>query len=136
MEEKLKEKLDKMLNQTWLYNTRLHQLLSYKIDDKSVTIVTDRDWLTFRIGDMERKLKEFLEVEQDDEFEGDKGKQMILFKANESFSGLEKTILDNIKKLKEDNDFIKQANAINQSANTLINLMKTQIELVKLQKGT
>ncbi len=47
---------------------------------------------------------------------------------------LSKTLLENIKKLGTDATFIPQAAAINEQAKTLIEIKRTQIEMVRLLK--
>lgn len=60
------DKLDSMINKTWLYNTRLIKILSYKIDEEKCVIVTDKDWITINAIDVNKKIKEFLPVAEED----------------------------------------------------------------------
>jgi hypothetical protein len=50
-------------------------------------------------------------------------------------STLHETLLDNIKKVQQNEKYIKQANVINSSVNSLIGLAKLQIQVGKLNKG-
>jgi len=47
---------------------------------------------------------------------------------------LKATLLENINKVKDDKSYISQANSINQSITTLINMAKVEISCAKLCK--
>lgn len=48
---------------------------------------------------------------------------------------LVKILKENIENVRTNKEYIQQANAINASVNTIINLRKTQLEIIKASKG-
>ena len=53
----------------------------------------------------------------------------------ESMNSLSEILMDNIKKVQDDPGYIDRAKSINESAKNLIELKKTQLEVVKLLKS-
>ena len=53
---------------------------------------------------------------------------------SKNLTPLTETVRDSIDKLKNDGSFIKQADAINRSINTMINLAKLQLQAYSLSK--
>ena len=120
------EKLDIMVNKTWLYNTRLVKILSYKIDADKCIVVTDKDWITFPANDVNKKLKDFLPVAEEDV-------ALVLSSRKGDVANITNTLLDTIKDIKEgkiDKDKIK---ALNNTTNTILNVFKTEAFLTNLR---
>lgn len=59
----------------------------------------------------------------------------VVQETNGLLSTLQQTLLDNIKQVKTNPGYIKQANVINSSVNSLIGLAKIQIQVNKMSKG-
>lgn len=53
----------------------------------------------------------------------------------ENMNSLSDILMENIKKVQDDPQYIDRAKSINESAKNLIELKKTQLEVVKLLKG-
>lgn len=51
---------------------------------------------------------------------------------NQDMKGLSDVLLDNIRRVQNDSEYIPQAKAINESAKTIIAIKKAQIDMVKL----
>jgi len=124
----LEERLKNMVNKTWMYNTRLHKFLSYKITNDSVTIVTDRDWYQIAIAKINKELEQFLEVNEKNNL------SVILFSGNGK-SSIKDILYENINKLGKGELDIKTAKEINEQIKTLLSMAKLKIEMDKLEKS-
>jgi len=123
----LRDKLAAMVDQTYMYKTRHHKILSFRLDGK-LTIVTDKGWIEFELEKAEKNLKEFLPVEAEPDT------SLVVLPKRSELVDLKATLLENIKKVREDKSYISQANSINQSITTLINMAKVEISCAKLCK--
>jgi len=108
-----------------MYNARHHKLLSYKINEDSVTLVTDKEWYEIPITKINKELASFLPVSMD---KGHKEVSIILFSGNGQ-SSLREVVMDNITKLREDPNYVKQAEAINNQVKTMIEMAKLKIKI-------
>ena len=121
------EKLDSMVNKTWLYNTRLVKILSYKLDEKECTIVTDKDWITINTLDLNKKLKEFLPVAEEDA-------ALVLSGRRSEVANLTSALLDTVKDIKSGKIDKEKINALNSTTNTILNVFKTEAIIIKLKE--
>ncbi len=130
----LQTKLATMVNHTYIYKARHQKILSFRIEDDTVHIVTDLRWLKIDITKIEKELQEFLPVEEEKDDAVIDGIYLpTVHQAKENMPSLKDTILENIDKLKTNKDYVKQAAAINQSINTLINMAKLELQTVRIK---
>jgi len=130
MGERLSQYLKDMVGKTFMYETHLHRILSYEIQDGICTVVTDKKWIKFPESRGLKKLREFLEAP-------DEEKQELALKIlpkNGELTDLKKILVENIKRVQNDEKFVQQANAINKSVNAVINLGKLEISFFKAQR--
>jgi hypothetical protein len=120
------DKLDLMINKTWLFNTRLVKILSYKIDEGKCVIVTDKDWITINSIDLNKKLKDFLPVAEEDA-------ALVLSSRKGDVANITNTLLDTIRDIKEGKIDKVKINALNSTTNTILNVFKTEALLTKLK---
>ncbi len=125
----LKSKLDSMVGNSYLYNTNQVKILSYNIDGDQLTIVTDKKWIHQSIKHMNGFLDEFLELESSDVT---LAMQQKMSQTSESVQVARDALIDNIKKIQQDPKYIPQANEIQKSAKSLIELVKAEIEVAKM----
>lgn len=136
------DKLAAMVGKQWMYKTNNVKIISYKQDGEKVYIVTDKDWITVTVDDLPKVIELFLEVEQDEENrrQNNDAKQQIindnvaLQVVENTRSGVEelrKVLMDNIKKIQKDKNYIPQAKAINNNINTMINMVKLEFIVTK-----
>ena len=130
MKLRLQEKLESMKGKTFMRNGRYHTVLSWQIKDDKLTVATDNGWLEFTIDKAEKALSEFLPVHANNQ-----KLAITVMPKNGELQNLKEIILDNIQKVKEDKDYIKQAEAINKSIGTLINMAKLELSYIKAIKN-
>lgn len=113
-------KLKAMIGNTYVRNGRYHSIISYKIEEDKIIIVTkDHEFIVLK--DVS-ELKEFLPAPND--------AAVTVFTPN-VFSKLANKVMDNIDKIEKDPNYIEQATAINKSVDTLIKMASLQISLKK-----
>ena len=117
----LTEKLKSMTGKTWMYKARLQKLLSFKIKEDSVTLVTDKEWYEIPITKINKELTEFLVAGQDSN-----QMELILFKSNGKQS-LKDLIYENIDKIKANPSYITQAKELNSQVKTILEMAKIQL---------
>lgn len=121
------DSLEKMKGQVWMYKTELQTFLAYKIMGGEVIITTDRDIYKFPIGEINKKINDFLPVEQ-------QPVKSLISTKDLGLTTLKDTIVDNIQRLKQDPGFLQQAKETNKMVLTLLNMIKLQIDIEKLSK--
>lgn len=123
----LEEKLQSMLNKTWMYNTRNHKLLSFKIKEQEVILVTDKEWIEVPMTKINKTLSEFLPVDEREKSE----MSVVLFKGNGKAS-LKDLIYENIDNIKKDPSYIPKAKALNEQVKTVIEMAKLELQIKRL----
>lgn len=120
----INERLESMVGKTYLYHAQYHKILSYKVDGDKITIVTHKKWFDISNKD----LNQFLPTSS----ENGTTSLQVLPKDREFLASLSATIKDNIEQVKKDKSYIPQANSINNSINTLVNLAKIELQMLKM----
>ena len=124
----LGEKLQSMVNKSWMYHTRHLKLLSFKITEDNVTLVTDKTWIEVPLKKINATLAEFLPVDEERHSE----LSVVLFKGNGKAS-LKDLIYENIDKIKENPEYIKSAKALNEQVKTVIEMAKLELQIKNLK---
>ncbi len=122
----VEDKLNKMVGYTYMYHTILYKIIGYQCKNGIITIATNKNWIEFPKDKFEKAIKDFLPVSDEN-----KENALQILPAKNELINLKKVIIDNITKIQSDPDYIKQANVINNSVNTLINMVKLQVNIIK-----
>lgn len=126
---KLEERLEKMHNKAFMYNATEYKIISSKVFSEEVTLVTDKGWKTFPITKVNAELEKFLPIESE--------KVMpVAFSTfnDENKESLKNLLMENIKLIKENPEFLKQAKGINDQAKTVLAIVKMELEAIKLKR--
>ncbi len=116
-------------------NDEVVKLLSFKQNGDQILIATDKDWITTSPFDLNLFFKQYQEVEVTE-----KGEVTIIPASEQSIirsvvikgnvlSELRDILLDNVKKVQENKDYVPQAKEISNSIGQIINLAKVEIDL-------
>lgn len=124
--------LKKMIGKTFLYMGAEYVVKEItRVEPDLYRIVTDKRILRLTYSELQ---KDFMPVMTAKE----KATGVVLYRGlqveTNQLRDLAAVLMENIKKVQADAKFIDQAKSINQSARTLIDLKRTQIEMVKLVK--
>jgi len=125
---KIKKALNDLIGKKILYNTREYSIKDWRSKEGIIIIVAEPEWIelieTTAFGKIK---KEFLPIEDDKTYD------LSLLPSNGASKQLKEILLENIKSVTKDPEYVNQANAINKSAQALINLVRLELEMVKLK---
>jgi len=122
------DKLERMVGKSFVYNQDEHKIIKYEFAGGSLIITSDKQDIIFSAVDYRFHLKEFLPI--DDKIAAT---TLQLNVANQSvMTELKDVLLDNIRKVKENKDYIPQAQEINSQVKSMIDLARTEIDFIKI----
>ncbi|GEP97677.1 hypothetical protein [Chitinophaga cymbidii] len=136
------EELESMIGKTFQYAGQIHFVKNVKMDE-----VNDKYTIITNLSSFDRKLesiKSFLEYWKPTSNiselvqETDKNQQLtvLMEQDNDLSKKLIDTLTDNIERVKENPDYIPQAQTINNSVNSIVGVTKMRLDLLKyLQSG-
>jgi len=124
-------KLDRMTGGLYLYKGRQVRIKSVNQIGDQLRIVTGGMPVVINLDKVEQALEDFLPVE-DEPSAGQKAKAVQVFQNDSNqIENLEKMVMDNIEKVKDDPDYLPQAKAVTNNVNTMIKMTKLKIEMLK-----
>ena len=137
MEDKLNLKLTAMVGKAYLYNSQDVVINGFYIAKERVYISTDVKMIVINVHNIWDALKEFFELEYQPK---PKSRELMVSTPEPVLSGLDSAsiidkLLKNIDKVEADKSYIDQANAINATVNTVLNVVKTELSYRKLSKA-
>jgi len=124
-------KLAKMKGKSFMYRLSVKKILDYKIMEKETIISTDDGIVSIKNEKLDDELEQFLPADSD------APQGLIKFGEDPNWHKLKTTAYSLIEKLNCDDGskYIEQANAINSSIRSIVDLMKVEIEAAKVLKG-
>jgi len=140
-----------MKGKIFLWNAHQHRIIDVLNGDDFIIVSTDRKIYRKTAEQWQSVIDEFLPVDNSKiklpaKADDSKSELAVPVKNNntevviydniisKNLTPLTETVRDSIDKLKNDGSFIKQADAINRSINTMINLAKLQLQAYSLSK--
>lgn len=125
----LESKLQKMKGKTFMYRTDLTKIIDYSITEENLFISTDKRLLSIKLAKAEAELDLFLPAQQEGLILSVKG-----LSTDPQWKTVKEVAHEMLHKLKTDKwkEHIDQARAVNESINTIVNVMKTEIDVAKL----
>ncbi len=141
---KMESKLHDMIGKLYTYKLKEHRVIRYKCETSFSKIVTDKEDIIINHDEASDFFDQFLMIDEENPVVSSQelmhpgaSSQLQLPRSTiqESCGDLSAIIMENIKKVKEDKEFIPQANAINEQLKSLIELGKTEVDLIKAQVG-
>lgn len=136
MDNNIKEHLDLMVGKSFHYEKQNIKILKYKEIAGNVCIVTDQRTFQFYPEEFyDNFLNKISDAKEPGSFSPPSEIEKKSFVAlPEENLKIKDTLMEALKKVKEDPSFLLQAKAICEITNTMVNIQKTEIELIKLQK--
>lgn len=119
------KKLHDMVGRRWMYRGRNVKITDYDIVDGQVLISTDGQPIKIDKSKLSESLEDFLPAQESN------GQAVVLKGDAGRMESLEEILMDSIHKVKEDPKYINQAKQISNSANTLVNITKTKLLMMK-----
>ena len=143
MDANISKQLDELINQTILFQGQNLKIEKWKLVGGNYCIVTNARTLQFYPSEIQLNFLDKYEDEQAADIIRKftppatspplKPQVAILIpKENET---MKETLLDIMKKVKEDPTFLAQAKVICEITNTMVNVQKTELDMIKLQNA-
>lgn len=132
----LKEKLDVMVGKAFLVDKEQIRVVSWAFhSDDCIQIVTDAKAFEFTMTNIHDGLSAFLPVEESEAVThaAASGYQLVL--SGNGAKNLKDILMDNIKKVQENKDYIPQAQEVGRNVNSIIDLAKAEIDFLKTVNG-
>jgi len=116
-----------------MYKSNVYKFLSINRDPTRITIATDKKWILIEHSEIPSFLKDLLEVddEQLPAKNGTNATAIISDQMKQNVNSLSGILLSNIERLKDDPTYIKQAQQINNSARTIIEMARLELDVHK-----
>jgi len=129
----LENKLLQMKGNSFMHMANVHKVINFKIiDDKTVHLVTDKNWFEIPVAKADKELREnFIPVEPESAVNG---ADMVIYNQAKN-ANLIGVLVSNIETLQKDKSFVPQAKQIAANVQTIINAAKLEIEIKKLKNG-
>ena len=136
MDNATKIQLDALVNSTVHYEKQNIIIKKYKEIAGNICVVTDARTFQFYPEEIQSKfIDKISDAKEEGSFDPPTEIEKKTFVAlPEENTTIKQTLLDTLKKVKEDPSFLLQAKAICEITNTMVNVQKMEIELIKLQK--
>jgi len=133
--ETIKNKLDNLIGNSWMYNGRNIRVKGVNQINGEIRVITEGHPIVFSVDKAEPKIEEFLPVDAGPEAirnpEARELAMQVFSKDKGQMDSLEEIILENIKNVKKDPKFVGQAKVVNSNVQTLLNINKQKIEMIK-----
>jgi hypothetical protein len=121
------ENIKKLLGKTFLYRGNQIKIENYSVQNGGVTLVTDKGFIDKKESEIDSFIFELQPVSY---------APVVQTQIDSSVIGnLKDILMDNIAKVKADANFIPQSEEINKNVKSIIDLAKTEIEMVKIIRG-
>jgi hypothetical protein len=130
-------KLKGMVGQTFMYKSKNILITDYHVlgeEGKTQIDIEDGNGVALepiKTSDLTKFIDACLPVDNESE---DSVSTEVVEGTNSLLTNLQATLLDNINQVKKNPNYIKQANVVNSSVNSLIGLAKIQIQVSKMKK--
>jgi len=135
MKQQIKTQLDNLAGKDWMYNGKVYHVEFCDYDDEAdfwIIKATNRRF-KFCSSEIEGQIRQFLPVADDKEIDKHVT-DLTMMPDKAQFIDLKDTILDNIKSVRADKSYIKQADSICKSVNTLINMARLELQYIREQR--
>lgn len=125
--QSIESRVRDMVGKSFLVNTITHKISNFRIADEKLLIVTDKRFFEVDLVNAPKTLEMFLETEDEH-----LPVQTFEVKALGSAGEIKDIIMENIRKLKGNPEYIPQAQAINESVKVLVDVAKTEVLMLDL----
>ena len=133
--DKTRKQLETLVGKKIYFNKQMMKFESFKEVNDNICIATSARIFQFYPFEVEEQFLNIISYEKKDgtlAHPADITGALITLPAENST--IKDTLLEVIKKIKEDPGFLPQAKGVCEAINTMVNVQKTEIEMIKLQK--
>lgn len=124
-----KAKLEKLLDKEYIYKQENIRIKDYyfKEETKSYKIITDGTPIEIEEAGVDNFIKKLLPVTQPESAAA----LSIVSESRNTINSLKDILMDNIKKVQTNKDYIGQAKMVNNSVNSLLNMVSLELKIRK-----
>jgi len=131
MQEKISKKLAQMRGNAYIYRAAYYEINDAMMVDGLVILSTNKLMLRFSELEFMQEFSNFLPTAKE-------AAEIVVHHTQQTpLNGMAKTVkdtvMDSIKRVQNDAHYIKQAEAINRSVNTLVNIAKLELQAKKME---
>lgn len=130
MQERITKKLAQMRGNAYMFRATYYEINDAMMVDGLVLISTNKLMLRFSELEFLQEFNNFLPTAKE-------STELVVHNQQTPLNGMAKTvkdtIMDSLKKIQEDPKYIAQADAINRSVNTLVNIAKLELQAKKME---
>lgn len=131
--EQAKQRINQMIGNTYRYENEHRRIESVEFTGGWAVLHTEQGDIKISLSDIDEDLKYFKLVEENGLMRNPKVVDMVVGTAT-VYDKLVKTAMDSIEKLQKDPGYIPQAEAINGTIKSIVDLEKTKIAALSLLK--
>jgi hypothetical protein len=124
------QKIAQMVGSTYMYKKENYTLKGFIPEEQKVRILTDKQDIVLLNDGLHHSLSLFLEVEQEET-----ALQVQKHPQNDTIVELRNILMENIKQVRENKEYVQQAGVVNKSVTNITNLIKAELEFMKLKNG-
>jgi hypothetical protein len=126
-------KLQKMIGKSFMYKLKVRKIIDFKIldNENEILISTDSGLVSFKADKAMEEISLFLPAESE-------GKSLVPFGGDKNWNTLKETVYGVIEKLNSPGGekYVEQAKTINESAKTLVEMLKVEVDVAKVLQGS
>lgn len=153
MTDKLEQQLLNIRGEYIKYDTKTYGVINFKKMTGSIVIYTDKRTFNFLNSEIDDFLENIEVIETKQPFKANiaasafnidssteklptikENKSLALYQQTDAQKQIQSSLLDMLKKVQENPKIIPQAKAVCEIANAMVNMEKTQIQLLRLSK--
>lgn len=125
------EKIANMVGNTYLYKKENYTIRGFIPDEQKVRILTDKQDRVLLEDGLHHSLGMFLEVEPEETGIATAQQNQV----TSTIKDLHGILMENIKQVRENKEYVQQAGVVNKSVTNITNLIKAEMEFIKLKNG-
>lgn len=142
MDPIITKQLDELVGKTIFYQSQNHAIKKWKLVSGNYCIVTNSRTLQFYPSEIQQSFLDMIDDEQVahviEKVQSSpnvpaSAKEKEVMSIPEENITIKSALLDALKKIKDNPTFLQQAKGICEIANTMVNIQKTEIDIIKLQ---
>ncbi|MFC6998041.1 hypothetical protein [Rufibacter roseus] len=121
------EKIAQMVGKSYMYCKEVYAIKGFIPEERGVRIKTDHKDIFLLEDDLPSRLQLFLPTDET------RAEIQVMPQTN-ALGQIRGVLMETLEKVQKDKDYVPQASQINKTATALTNLMKTELEFLKLMK--
>lgn len=133
MDKNIKEHLEQLIDKEIIYQGTTHRISKYKEIGGNICVVTDKRTFQFYPNEIQKEFldKIFQHNTSTDLVVKNKLPAIVVPEENKT---IKEMLMEAIKKVDENPDYIKQARSICDIANTMVNIQKAELDFVRMER--